>query len=126
VPPPRRGFTGAYVVPQTVRGSRSLAVLLMFAACGRLPLLARIRLRTFTSSRASAPGSKARLDPAVKTHTKAIKVDVNMCWCRFHHDPLNRLVTGLDRENFNLSKAKIAGDQDFLQRRRSGFDRRDL
>jgi len=42
-----------------------------------------------------------------QTNTKPLKVDVNMgVGVGHHHDPLNRLVTGLDRENFNVFEGK--------------------
>ena len=47
------------------------------------------------------------IDPALKTHTKPFKVDVDMVLVPVTiTDPLNRLVTGLDRENFNLFEGK--------------------
>src|SRR5208283_1202488 len=47
------------------------------------------------------------MDPALKTHTKPLKVDVDMVLVPVTiTDPLNRLVTGLDRDNFNLFEGK--------------------
>ena len=47
------------------------------------------------------------IDPAFKTHTKPLKVEVNMVLVPVTiTDPLNRLVTGLDRNNFNLFEGK--------------------
>jgi Ca-activated chloride channel family protein len=46
-------------------------------------------------------------DPAFKTHAKPYKVDVDMVLVPVTiTDPLNRLVTGLDRDNFNLFEGK--------------------
>ncbi len=46
-------------------------------------------------------------DPALKTHTKPYKVGVDLVLVPVTiTDPLNRLVTGLDRENFNLFEGK--------------------
>ena len=43
------------------------------------------------------------LDPSLKTHTKPIKVDVDLVLVPVTiTDPMNRLVTGLERENFVL------------------------
>jgi len=43
------------------------------------------------------------IDPALKTHTKPIMVDVNLVLINVTvTDPMNRLVTGLDKENFTL------------------------
>jgi Ca-activated chloride channel family protein len=42
-------------------------------------------------------------DPSLKTYTKAIKVDVDLVLVNVTvTDPMNRLVTGLEKENFNL------------------------
>jgi len=47
------------------------------------------------------------VDPALKTHTKPFKVSVDMVLVPVTiTDPLNRLVTGLDRENFHLFEGK--------------------
>jgi len=47
------------------------------------------------------------IDPAFKTHTKPMKVQVDMVLVPVTiTDPLNRLVTGLDRDNFNLFEGK--------------------
>jgi len=46
-------------------------------------------------------------DPSLRTHTKPFKVDVNLVLVPVTiTDPMNRLVTGLDRENFNLFEGK--------------------
>jgi len=43
------------------------------------------------------------IDPSLKTHTKPIKVDVDLVLVNVTvTDPMNRLVTGLDKENFLL------------------------
>jgi len=47
------------------------------------------------------------IDPALKTHTKPLKVDVNLVLVPVTiTDPMNRLVTGLDRENFNVFEGR--------------------
>ncbi|HEX3321149.1 MAG TPA: VWA domain-containing protein [Terriglobales bacterium] len=49
----------------------------------------------------------ATIDPALRTHTKPMKVDVNMVLVPVTvTDPMNRLVTGLDRDNFSLFEGK--------------------
>jgi Ca-activated chloride channel family protein len=49
------------------------------------------------------------MDPAMKTHTKPFKVDVNLVLVPVTiTDPMNRLVTGLDRENFELYEGKTS------------------
>ena len=49
------------------------------------------------------------LDPSLKTHTKPVKVDVSLVLVPVTiTDPLNRLVTGLDKENFEVYENKQA------------------
>jgi Ca-activated chloride channel homolog len=46
-------------------------------------------------------------DPTLKTHTKPIKVDVNLVLVPVSIvDPENRQVTGLDKENFEVFEGK--------------------
>lgn len=55
---------------------------------------------TRTENTSTAVGS---LDPSLKTHTKPVKVDVSLVLVPVTiTDPLNRLVTGLDRDNFQI------------------------
>jgi Ca-activated chloride channel homolog len=47
------------------------------------------------------------VDAALKTHSKPIKVDVDLVLVPVTiTDPMNRLVTGLDKENFNIMEGK--------------------
>jgi Ca-activated chloride channel family protein len=47
------------------------------------------------------------IDPSLKTHTKPLKVDVNLVLVSVTiTDPMNRLVTGLDKENFMVYEGK--------------------
>ena len=47
------------------------------------------------------------IDPALKTHTKPIKVDVDLVLVSVTiTDPMNRLVTGLERDNFQVFEDK--------------------
>jgi len=47
------------------------------------------------------------LDPSLKTHTKPVKVDVSLVLVPVTiTDPMNRLVTGLDKENFEVYENK--------------------
>jgi Ca-activated chloride channel family protein len=49
------------------------------------------------------------IDPSLKTHTKPLKAEVNLVLVPVTiTDPLNRLVTGLDKENFQLFEGKDA------------------
>jgi Ca-activated chloride channel family protein len=58
------------------------------------------RSQVFTSK-------EPEIAPALKTHAKPFKVDVNMVLVPVTvTDRMNRLVTGLDRENFNLFDGK--------------------
>ena len=51
------------------------------------------------------------IDPSLKTHTKPIKKDVDLVLVPVTiTDPLNRLVTGLDRDNFRLFEGNQAQD----------------
>src|SRR5215472_7828115 len=46
-------------------------------------------------------------DPSLKTHTKPVKVDVSLVLVPVTiTDPMNRLVTGLDKENFEVFENK--------------------
>src|SRR5262249_52962561 len=50
-------------------------------------------------------------DPSLRTHTKPVKVDVNLVLVPVTiTDPMNRLVTGLDRENFSLFEGRDQQD----------------
>src|SRR5271169_1490037 len=87
----------------------SLAVLLVVAVCGALPILSQTSTGdVHIQPRVTPPTPKeAEIDPAFKTHTKPYKVAVDMVLVPVTiTDPLNRLVTGLDRENFNLYEGK--------------------
>jgi Ca-activated chloride channel family protein len=88
--------------------SLSLAVLLVLAVFGS-PLLAQTSTEdVHIQPRVQPPAPKAPdLDPAFNTHTKPYKKDVELVLVPVTiTDPLNRLVTGLDRENFNLFEGK--------------------
>jgi len=51
----------------------------------------------------------ALIDPGLKTHTKPLKVDVDLVLVNVTiTDPLNRLVTGLERENFAVFEGNQA------------------
>jgi Ca-activated chloride channel family protein len=51
------------------------------------------------------------VDPSLKTHTKPLKVDVNLVLVSVTiTDPMNRLVTGLDKENFLVYEGKDQQD----------------
>jgi len=51
--------------------------------------------------------ASSNVDSALKTHTKPVKVDVNLVLVPVTiTDPMNRLVTGLDKENFTVFENK--------------------
>src|SRR4030081_2232732 len=84
-------------------------VVLLIAVCGALPLLAQTSSQdVHIQPRIQPPAPKELdVDPALKTHTKPFKVSVDMVLVPVTiTDPLNRLVTGLDRENFHLFEGK--------------------
>jgi Ca-activated chloride channel family protein len=87
----------------------SFAVLLVFFVCGVPPLWAQNSSEdVHIQPRVKPPAPKEpEGDPAFKTHAKPYKVDVDMVLVPVTiTDPLNRLVTGLDRDNFNLFEGK--------------------
>jgi Ca-activated chloride channel family protein len=48
------------------------------------------------------------IDPALKTHTKPLKVDVDLVLVSVTiTDPMNRLVTGLEKDNFQVYEDKL-------------------
>lgn len=51
----------------------------------------------------SAASAESEVDPSLRTHTKPIRVDVDLVLVPVTiTDQMNRLVTGLEKENFNL------------------------
>jgi Ca-activated chloride channel family protein len=89
--------------------SCTFAVLLVLAACCALPVLAQTSTSdVHVQPRIQPPTPKEPdIDPALKSHAKPIKVDVNMVLVPVTiTDPMNRLVTGLDRENFKVFEGR--------------------
>src|SRR5450755_2306009 len=87
----------------------SIVVLLVASACCCLPLFAQNSTEdVHIQPRLQPPAPKEpEIDPALNTHTKPYKVGVDLVLVPVTiTDPLNRLVTGLDRENFNLFEGK--------------------
>ena len=87
----------------------SLPVLARVAVCGALPLLAQNSIEdVHIQPRLLPPAVKEpEIDPALKTHAKPFKSRVDMVLVPVTiTDPLTRLVTGLDRENFNHFEGK--------------------
>ena len=85
------------------------AVLLLVAVCSVLPVVAQSSVEDVHIVPRVMPPAPKDLDinPALVTHTKPLKVDVDMVLVPVTiTDPMNRLVTGLDRDNFNLFEDK--------------------
>ena len=83
------------------------AVFFVATACSGLPLLAQnLAEDVHIQPRVEPTAPKETVDPS-KPQSKPFKVEVNMVLVPVTiTDPLNRLVTGLDRENFNLFEGK--------------------
>jgi len=91
----------------------ALAAVLPVALCNSVPSLAQNSTEdVHIQPRVQPPAPKEpEIDPALKTHTKPFKVDVDMVLVPVTiTDPMNRLVTGLDRDNFNLFEGKELQD----------------
>ncbi|MGB7929849.1 MAG: VWA domain-containing protein [Terriglobales bacterium] len=83
--------------------------LLVVAVCSALPVLAQTSTEdVHIRPRIQPPAPKEpEIDPALKTHTKPLKAGVDLVLVPVTiTDPLNRLVTGLDRDNFNVFEGK--------------------
>jgi len=90
-----------------------LVALLLVVACLPFPAFAQnLTEDVHVKPRVQPPAPKEPdIDPALKTHTKPYKVDVEMVLVPVTiTDPMNRLVTGLDRDNFSLFEGKDAQD----------------
>jgi len=91
----------------------AIAAVLLLALCGSVPSSAQNSTEdVHIQPRVQPPAPKEpEIDPALKTHTKPFKVDVDMVLVPVTiTDPMNRLVTGLDRDNFNLFEGKELQD----------------
>ena len=70
--------------------------------CAMAQVQDEVHIQPRPSSPATEPMAKAN-DPALKTHTKPVRVDVDLVLIPATiTDPMNRLVTSLERENFEL------------------------
>jgi Ca-activated chloride channel family protein len=85
------------------KGHVWLAVLWLAALVWSPAALAQIQNEVHIQPRAKDKTVESAPDPALKTHTKPMRVDVDLVLIPATiTDPLNRLVTGLDRDNFEL------------------------
>ncbi len=95
---------------------RVLYVCLGFALCLTALVPARAQDDVHIKPRVNPPEAKpkpseAALDPALKTHTKPFKVDVDLVLVPATvTDPMNRLVTGLDKPNFEVFENGVRQD----------------
>ena len=106
-------FAGPMLYSKRFSARFVLVALLLVGACFSVPAFAQsLSEEVHVQPRVQPPPPKApEIDPALKTHTKPYKVDVEMVLVPVTiTDPMNRLVTGLDRDNFNLFEGKDAQD----------------
>ncbi len=77
-------------------------IALMFAPGGLAQIQDEVHVQPHAKPSDGAAAAKLA-DPALKTHTKPLKVDVDLVLIPATiTDPMNRLVTGLERDNFEL------------------------
>ncbi len=99
--------------PIAVRGLRRgvLAILILCCVPAHLPaqsLTDDVHINPRPQPVQPEPASPI-VDAALKSHSKPIKVDVDLVLVPVTiTDPMNRLVTGLDKENFNILEGKEA------------------
>jgi Ca-activated chloride channel family protein len=110
---PHRGPDGIPTEDMLCTGKRALVLFIVGAAlifCSAPNLLAQAPIDdVHVTPRVEPPKAdpNAGIDPSLKTHTKPLKVDVNLVLVSVTiTDPMNRLVTGLDKENFQLFEGK--------------------
>ena len=95
-----------------LRGALVLCLALTLAAiCGFTPVASAQTPvdDVHVTPRVQPPESNPNdlIDPSLKTHTKPMKSEVNLVLVPVTiTDPMNRLVTGLDKENFQLFEGK--------------------
>lgn len=102
------------LVKMAVR-SGALAVLQAIAlASFMLPAMAQVGTDQNVHIEPKKPEEKKpeiKEDPSLKTYTKPLKVDVDLVLINVTvTDPMNRLVTGLEKENFRLLEMNMAQD----------------
>ena len=102
---PNRSFS-------TPRPLLTLAVVCLLIPCAGFAQVLNDDVHINPSLPASPPvASSGVVDASLKTHTKPIKVDVNLVLVPVTiTDPMNRLVTGLDKENFSIFEGKEVQD----------------
>jgi Ca-activated chloride channel homolog len=93
--------------------SRNRSALILFACCILALLCPALSAQQGTvddihvAPRVQPPPKDEIMDPSLKTHTKPMKVDVDLVLVPVTiTDPMNRLVTGLDKDNFSVFEGK--------------------
>ncbi len=82
-----------------------LTVLFSVTLCSAQVSVDDVHIKPRVQPRQASP--EDGIDPALRTHTKPMKVDVDLVLVSVTiTDPMNRLVTGLDKENFSLFEGK--------------------
>jgi Ca-activated chloride channel homolog len=87
-------------------------IALVFAVAGSRLLHAQasiddVHIKPRTTTKAEEPVSTAHLDPGPDVHSRPLKIDVNLVLVPVTvTDPTNRLVTGLDKDNFSIFEGK--------------------
>ncbi len=102
-------FVGPMLCHKRFAAGFPLLVFLLLALCSSVPAPAQTSTDDVHVQPRVQPlvPKEPVIDPTLKTHTKPYKVDVDMVLVPVTiTDPMNRLVTGLDRENFNLFEGK--------------------
>jgi Ca-activated chloride channel family protein len=89
-------------------GSVLFAILIAFVICVSSTLLAQVSVDdVHITTRIDPAKASETVNPSLKTHTKPMKVDVSLVLVPVTiTDPMNRLVTGLDKENFTVFENK--------------------
>ncbi len=106
--PIHAGHSSRLRVQCSVRSSLLHLLTLCLLALIATPLLAQDQTDdvhiTPREAKKSEPSPTDNIDPSLKTHTKPITRDVNLVLVPVTiTDPMNRLVTGLEKENFLLT-----------------------
>ena len=120
--PSTQARTSRLALPWTLRRlmvpkeqARTVSVFLFLALVFSVPGTARAQSPVddvHVTPRIQPPvAEKQIMDPSLRTHTKPLKVDVDLVLVPVTiTDPMNRLVTGLDKENFTLFEGKDRQD----------------
>jgi Ca-activated chloride channel homolog len=94
-------------------GPAILAILVAMVVCIATPMWGQVSIDDVhvaplvEPSKGGGTESVQPIDASLKTHTKPVKVDVNLVLVPVTiTDPMNRLVTGLDKENFTVFENK--------------------